>query len=97
MVFLLSIRGGIQGLSGCWRWRIGIWFHSGDSQRGGHSSHGGLDSRARVVQRIAHAQAAPLHDAGVLSACRHQVFVVVQEANVGHMAAVGTVLMTWGL
>lgn len=96
-VFLLSVRGGVQGLGGCWGWRVGIRFHSGDGQRGGYSSHRGLDSCARVVKGIAHAYAAPLHDAGVLAACRHQVPVVVHEANVGHVTAVGTVLMTWGL
>lgn len=39
----------------------------------------------------------PLEDAGVLPAGGDQVTVVVEKGNVGHMAAVATIGMAWGL
>lgn len=39
----------------------------------------------------------PLHDAGVFPSRRDQVTVVVQEADIGHMTAVGTVFMAGSL
>lgn len=39
----------------------------------------------------------PLHDAHVLPTSRHQVTVIKQEGDVGHMTAVPSVDMTWCL
>lgn len=39
----------------------------------------------------------PLHDAHVLPPRGDQVAVSIQEADIGHMTAVGTVLMTGSL
>lgn len=92
---MLSVGGGLLKLSGCGRRRVRVWFHAIDRQRGWYdwdAGHGGHGARGWSTSHQA-----PLHDAGVLPTRRHQVTVIVCEANVGHVTAVGAVLVTRGL
>lgn len=54
-------------------------------------------TREQAVAKRRLVNQTPLHDAGVLPPRGDQVAVVVQEADVGHMTAVGAVLMAGGL
>lgn len=61
---------------------------------GGGVSHWAFGERQR---RFLPPHQTPLHDAGVLTPRGDEVAVVVEEADVGHMTAVGAVLAAGGL
>lgn len=76
-----------------WRGRHGI--RKGNDRlrpAGGGVSHGAVCERQRSFPHQT-----PLHDAGVLAPRGDEVAVVVEEADVGHMTAVGAVLTAGGL
>lgn len=58
---------------------------------------GGVREEAIVERERRFLHQTPLHDTGVLPPRGDQVTVVVQEADICHMTAVGTVLMAGSL
>lgn len=62
-----------------------------------HPVGGGVGEEAVGERKRRLLHQTPLHDARVLPACRDQVTVLIQETDVGHMTAVGAVLMAGSL